>query len=229
MKFLLLLKENENYKINLEFCVLFLISYLIIILMMKIMRIMRKIFVRIDFISFLSYIRQLVRFTRKDLQTITNVDIWVFARVAIITSHEYTESIPYIVHINQCVTYTYIYIYYIIILQRSYHLCRISNICVYICTRTHVYFDICIPLSCLYHIKRHMLINRSIYVFINYELEHLVSKPLQKRGRGSDDTILFYILLIVSKQCTWYCNVIEKSTARVAKKPRFAHSSNNYK
>lgn len=76
MKFLLLLKENENYKINLEFCVLFLISYLIIILMMKIMRIMRKIFVRIDFISFLSYIRQLVRFTRKDLQTITNVDTW---------------------------------------------------------------------------------------------------------------------------------------------------------
>lgn len=76
-------------------------------------KITRKFFVRIDFISFLSYIRQLVRFTRKDLQTITNVDIWVFARVAVITSHEYTESIPYIVHINQCVTYTYIYIYII--------------------------------------------------------------------------------------------------------------------
>lgn len=113
-------------------------------------KITRKFFVRIDFISFLSYIRQLVRFTRKDLQTITNVDIWVFARVAVITSHEYTESIPYIVHINQCVTYTYIYIYYIIILQRSYHLCRICKYtCVHIIyTYVHVHTYISIYVFC---------------------------------------------------------------------------------
>lgn len=139
MEFLLLLKENENYKINLEFCVLFLISYLIIILMMKIMRIMRKIFVRIDFISFLSYIRQLVRFTRKDLQTITNVDIWVFARVAIITSHEYTESIPYIVHINQCVTYTYIYILYHNITKIVSSVSHFKYMCVHMYTYTRIF------------------------------------------------------------------------------------------
>lgn len=145
MEFLLLLKENENYKINLEFCVLFLISYLIIILMMKIMRIMRKIFVRIDFISFLSYIRQLVRFTRKDLQTITNVDIWVFARVAIITSHEYTESIPYIVHINQCVTYTYIYILYHNITKIVSSVSHFKYMCVriiYTYVHVHTYISI---------------------------------------------------------------------------------------
>lgn len=160
-------------------------------------KITRKFFVRIDFISFLSYIRQLVRFTRKDLQTITNVDIWVFALVAVITSHEYTESIPYIVHINQCVTYTYIYILYHnitkIVSSVSHLQIYVCTYHIYICTCTHIYLNICILLSCLYHIKRHMLINRSIYVFINYELEHLVSKPLQKRGRGSDDTIRYFI------------------------------------